>query len=169
MAESKSHRLRAFFGSPVALMRVSSILFFLTMFGHAAAYPWTSTTRDLRETMLVESMKDTPYVFFSHTPYRFFGEHTTYWGLYFGWGILVPVLLLTLAVLVWILSDLAHLDSRNVGAICGVLSAASLAGAYISFRFFFTPPVLTYSAICILLMTAAVQLLRRRDHMERTS
>ena len=54
MAESKSHRLRAFFGSPVALMRVSSILFFLTMFGHAAAYPWTSTTRDLRETMLVE-------------------------------------------------------------------------------------------------------------------
>ena len=150
--------------SPVVLMRVSSILFFLTMFGHAAGYPWTSTTRDLRETMLVESMKDTPYVFFSHTPYRFFGEHTTYWRLYFGWGLLVPILLLTLAVVVWILSDLAHLDSRNVGAISGVLSAASLAGAYISFRFFFTPPVLTYSAICILLMTAAVQLLRRRDH-----
>ena len=44
--------------SPIVLMHVSSILFFLTMFGHSAAYPWTSTTQDPRETMLVESMKD---------------------------------------------------------------------------------------------------------------
>lgn len=150
--------------SPVVLMRVSSILLFLTMFGHAAAYPWTSTTRDPRETMLVESMKDTPYVFFSQTPYRLFGERTSYWGLYFGWGLLVPVLLLALAVVVWILADLSHVSSRKVGAIAGVLSLASLVGACISFRFFFTPPVLTYSVICILLMTAAVQLRRRRDH-----
>lgn len=154
-------------GSPVVLMRLSSILFFLTMLGHSMAYPWTSTTQDPREAMLVDSMKDTPYVFFSHTPYRVFGEHTTYWGLYLGWGLLLPVLLLTLAVVIWSLSDLAHLGSRNVGAISRVLWAASLAGAYaayISFRFFFTPPVLTYSAICILLMTAAVQLRRRPDN-----
>ena len=129
------------------------------------AYPWTSTTQDPRETMLVESMKDTPYVFFSHTPYRFFGEHTTYWGLYFGWGLLVPVLLLTLAVALWIVSGLTSGLTQNsahgVGAICGVLSAVSVVTAYISLRFFFTPPFLTYSAISLLLMTAAVQLLRR--------
>ena len=148
-------------GSPVVLMRLSAILFFVTMLGHSMAYPWTSTTQDPRETMLVEAMKDTPYVFFSHTPYRVFGEHTTYWGLYFGWGLLLPVLLLALAVVIWILSDLAQLGSRSVGAICGIVSAASVVGAYISLRFFFTPPFLTYSVICILLMTAAVQLLRR--------
>ena len=67
--------------------------------------------------MLVESMKDTPYVFFSDTPYRFFGEHTTYWGLYFGWGLLVPVLLLTLAVVLWILSGLTQNSARGVGAV----------------------------------------------------
>ena len=143
---------------PVVLMRISSILFFLTMLGHAAAYPWTSTTQDQREAKLVESMMDTPYVFFSNTPYVFFGERTTYWGLYFGWGLLVPVLLLALAVVLWILSGLAHLGPRSVGTMCAVLSAASLVGASISVRFFFTPPFLTYSMICILLMTAAVQL-----------
>jgi hypothetical protein len=147
--------------SPVVLMRISSILFFLTLLGHAAAYPWTSTTQDQRETKLVESMMNTPYVFYSNTPYAFFGERTTYWGLYFGWGLLVPVLLLALAVILWIVSGLAHLGRRSIGTICAVLSAASLVGASISFRFFFTPPFLTYSTICILLMTAAVQLLRQ--------
>jgi hypothetical protein len=107
-------------------------------------------------------MMDTPYVFFSNTPYVFFGERTTYWGLYFGWGLLVPVLLLALAVILWILSGLAHLGPRSMGTICAVLSAASLVAASISVRFFFTPPFLTYSTICILLMTAAVQLLRQQ-------
>ena len=164
MTENKSSNKRflGFLGSPVVLMRISSILFFLTMFGHAAAYPWTSTTQDLRETKLVESMMDTPYFFYSNTPYAFFGERTTYWGLYFGWGLLVPVLLLALALILWILSGLAHLDPRSIGTICAVLSAASLVGASISFRFFFTPPILTYSTICILLMTAALQLLRQQ-------
>ena len=160
--QSNNKRLPGFLGSPVVLMRISSILFFLTMLGHAAAYPWTSTTQDQRETKLVESMIDTPYVFFSNTPYVFFGERTTYWGLYFGWGLLVPVLLLALAVILWILSGLAHLGPRSIGTICAVLSAASLVAASISVRFFFTPPFLTYSTICILLMTAAVQLLRQQ-------
>jgi hypothetical protein len=160
--QSNNKRLPGFLGSPVVLMRISSILFFLTMLGHAAAYPWTSTSQDQRETKLIESMIDTPYVFFSNTPYVFFGERTTYWGLYFGWGLLVPVLLLALAVMLWILSGLAHLGPRSIGTICAVLSTASLVAASISVRFFFTPPFLTYSMICILLMTAAVQLLRQQ-------
>ena len=152
--------------SPVVLMRISSILLFLTMLGHAAAYPWTSTTQNPRELKLVESMINTPYVFYSNTPYAWFGERTTYWGLYFGWGILVPVLLLALAVTLWTLSGLAHLDPRSIGTICAALAATSLVGAFISIRFFFTPPVLTYSTICILLMTAAVQLLRQQTMFE---
>lgn len=147
--------------SPVTLMRVSSVFIFLTMFGHSVAYPWTSTTQDPREAQVVESMKHVSYVFFSHTPYAYFGEHTTYWGLYFGWSLLLPVLLLSIAVVLWIFSGLAYLDPPRISAICAVLSVASLIGAYISFRFFFTPPVITYSVSCILLMTAAVQLLRQ--------
>jgi hypothetical protein len=37
-----------------------------------------------------------------------------------------------------------------------------LAGAYISFRFFYIPPFLFDVAICVILLTAAVQLLRQQ-------
>jgi hypothetical protein len=98
-----------------------------------------------------------------YVPFEFMGERSTYWNLYFGWGLLIGVLLLTLAIILWILSDLAHIGSRSVGAISGIVSATSLVGAYLSFRFFYIPPFLFFSVICVILLTAAVQLLRRQN------
>ncbi len=147
--------------SPVTLIRISAILWILTMLGHLAAYPWTSTTNDPREAALVASMKETPYLFFSNTPFAYFGEQTTYWGLYLGWGLLLPVVSLALAAMLWILSDLARVGPRSVAVICGIVSATNLVAVYISLRFFFTPPVVTYSIACVLLMAAAVQLWNR--------
>jgi hypothetical protein len=62
--------------SPVVLIRLSSILSVILTIGHISGYPWT-TDQDLREKMLVASMKSVDYVFA--------GEHTSYWSLYFGW------------------------------------------------------------------------------------
>ena len=152
MAESKSISKR--WRSPVVLIRFSSILFVGLMIGHTSAYPWTSA-HDPRETKLIELMKDIPF--------EFMRERSTYWNLYFGWGLLIGVLLLTLAVILWILSNLAHIGSRGVGAICVIVSATSLVGAYLSFRFFYIPPFLFFSVICVILTTAAVQLLRRQN------
>jgi len=90
------------------------------------------------------------------------GEHSTYWNLYFGWGIWMAVSLLTLAIILWLLSDLSHVAPRNVGVISGVISATSVIGAYLSFRFFYIPPIIFYSVICVLLAAAAVQLLKHR-------
>ena len=140
--------------SPVVLIRLSSILFVGLMIGHMSAYPWTST-HVLRETELVKLMKDIPF--------EFMGESSTYWNLYFGWGLLVGVLLLSSAIILWLLSDLAHIGSRNVGAISGIVSAASLVAAYLSFRFFYIPPFLFFSLISVILAAAAVQLLRRQN------
>jgi hypothetical protein len=151
MSESKSHRLRAFFGSPVALLRLSSILFFGLMVGHVSAYPWTSIHVP-QDTQLVGSMKAIDFVFF--------GEHTTYWNLYFGFGILIGVLLLAFATMLWLLSDLARVAPRRLGMITGFISAICLVGAYLCFRFFFTPPVLLYLVICGIMLVASVQLLR---------
>ena len=151
MSESKSTSKR--WRSPVVLIRLSSILFVGLMLGHMSAYPWTSA-HDPRETKLIELMKNIPF--------EFMGERSTYWNLYFGWGLLVAVLLLTLAVILWILSDFAHIGSRGVGAISGIVSATSLVGAYLSFRFFYIPPFLLFSLICLILTTATVQLLSER-------
>ena len=151
--KSINNGLLGLLGSPVVLIRLSSILFVGLMVGHTSAYPWTSI-HVLQDMQLVDSMKSVEFVFM--------GEHSTYWNLYFGWGVWMAVSLLALATILWLLSDLAHLAPRSVGIISGIISTTSLIGAYLSFRFFYIPPFLFYSAICVILLTAAVQLLRQR-------
>jgi hypothetical protein len=161
MSETKPNnkRLLGFLVSPVILIRLSSILVVLLMIGHTSAYPWTST-HGFEDTRLVDLMRSVDF--------EFLGERSTYWRLYFGWGLLISVLLLTLAVILWLLSDLARLAPRRLGVITGIISASCLAGAYLSFRFFYLPPFLFFSAICVILLTAAVQLLRHQGIREQT-
>src|SRR5260370_26763567 len=137
MSENKSNnkRLLGFLVSPVVLIRLSSILVVLLMAGHTSAYPWIST-HGLQETQLVDSMKSLQF--------EFFGERSSYWSPYFGWGLVIRVLLLTLAIILWLLADLARLAPRRLGVITGIISASCLVGAYLSFRFFYIPPFLFF-------------------------
>ena len=152
-SENKSNkRLRGFFSSPVALVRISSVLVALETFGHMTGYPWTSS-HVLQETQLVHSMKAVDYLFF--------GERSSYWNLYSGWGLFIFVLLLTLAIILWFLSNLAPLAPRQIGVITGIISTALLACVYLSFRFFYLPSSLLLSVTCLILLTAGVQLLRQ--------
>jgi hypothetical protein len=154
MSENKSNNSRSgFFASPVALIRLGSILFVVLALGHLSAYPWTSNST-IKDTQLVGTMKSVDLVFF--------GEHTSLWNLYFGWGLWVAVLLLTLAITLWLLSDLARVSPQRIGAITGIISATGLAGAYFSFHFFqIFPSVIVLSVISIILLTAAVRLMRQ--------
>jgi len=122
------------------------------MFGHMSAYPWS--THGLQETQLVDSMKTLQF--------EFMGERSSYWSLYFGWGLWMGVSLLTLAIILWVLSDLTRLAPRGVGVVAGVISASCLIGAYLSLRYFYIPPFLFYMVICVMLLTVAVQLLRQQ-------
>ena len=151
-SEKKTNESRSgFFTSPMALIRLSSILFFILTIGHTSAYPWT-TSQNLREKQLVASMKSVDLVFA--------GEHSSYWSLYFGWGLYVAVLLLTLAIILWLLSNVARIVPRQVGIMIQIISACCLAGAYLSFRFFYIPPFVLLSAIFVILQAAAVRLMR---------
>jgi hypothetical protein len=137
--------------TPRLLIRASSVLFVGLMAGHMSAYPWTSA-HVAEQTTLVASMQSTPF--------EFLGARSTYWNLYFGWGVLVAALLLTLAAVLWLVADVARVSPRRAGAVAGVVSASSLLGAYLSLRFFYVPPAVFYAVICVTLATAAVQLAR---------
>ncbi len=154
MSEDKSNNRRplGFLTSTVGLIRVCSVIMLaFLMVGHLSAYPWSST-HNPQETRLVDSMKSIDFVFL--------GEHSTYWNLYFGWGFLVAVLLFALAAILWIVSDLASLAPRRLGVITGIISAVSGVGAYISFRYFYVPPALSYLAICVISLAVSGRLLR---------
>src|SRR5215510_3364049 len=116
--------------SPVTLIRVGSILMVGLMIGHMSAYPWTSM-KALRETQLTTLMKSVPF--------EFMGERSTYWNLYFGWGVLVAVLLLALASILWILPDFVMFRPRSAGAISAIVSSASLVCASRSFCVLYLP------------------------------
>ena len=148
---SNSKRRLGFLASPVALTRLSSLLFVFLMFGHMSAYPWSSS-ESLQETRLVASM--------TSTDFNFMGERSTYWSLYFGWGLLVGVLLFAVAAMLWLLSDLARVVPRRVGIIAAITSAVCGIGAYLSFRYFYVPPLLFFLANCVILLTVAALLLR---------
>jgi hypothetical protein len=150
--KTDNKKLADFLLSPVVLIRLSAILFLILTIGHTSGYPWT-TDQDLREKQLVASMKSIDLVFV--------GEHSSYWNLYFGWGLYVAVLLLTLTIILWFLSDIARLAPRRVGIMIQIISASCLAGAYLSFRFFYVPPFILLSAIFLILQTAAVRLTRQ--------
>lgn len=147
--KSNNKRLPDFFSSPVALIRVSSILIVLETAGHMTGYPWTSS-HVLEETQLVHSMKAVDFLFF--------GERSSYWNLYSGWGLFIAVLLLTLAINLWFLSNLARLAPREIGVITGMISTSLLACAYFSFRFFYLPSSLLLSATFVILLAATVRL-----------
>ncbi len=150
--KTNNKQLRDFLLSPVALIRLSSILFVMLTIGHTSAYPWT-TDHDIQKKQLVASMKSVDLVFA--------GERSSYWSLYFGWGLYVAVLLLTLTIILWFLSDVAHLAPRRVGIMIQIISVSCLAGAYLSFRFFYVPPFILLSVIFVILQTTAVRLMRR--------
>jgi len=153
ISEKKTNkRLLDFLLSPVVLIRLSSILFVILTIGHTSAYPWTSD-QNLREKQLVASMKSVDLIFV--------GERSSYWNLYFGWGLYIAVLLLTLTIILWFLSGIARLAPQRVGFFIQLISVCSLAGAYLSFRFFYMPPFLLLSAIFVILQIAAIRLMRR--------
>jgi len=138
-------------GLPVFLMRLSSVLFLFLTAGHMSAYPWSSAGSP-PEARLALSMKSIDFTFM--------GERSTYWSLYFGWGLLVGLLLFTIATMLWLLSDLARLAPRRVGMMTGLIATASGIGAYLSFRFFYVPPTLSFAATGVALLIATVRLLK---------
>jgi len=150
--KNNNKQLLDFLLSPVVLIRLSSILFVVLTIGHISGYPWTKD-QNFREKQLVASMKSVDLIFV--------GERSSYWNLYFGWGLYIAVLLLTLTIILWFLSNISRLTPRPVSAMIRIISASCLAEAYLSFRFFYIPPFLLSLAIFVILQMAAIRLMRQ--------
>jgi len=97
----------------------------------------------------------------------FAGERQTYWGLYFGWGLLVAVLLLSTALTLWLMSGLVRVAPREVGFITGGISATSLAGCFISLQYFYAPPTAFFAVLFVLLLAPTIQLIRGEHQKPR--
>src|SRR6267154_4068232 len=71
------------------------------------------------------------------------GVTRTYWDFYMGFGLVVSVFLTVEAVVFWQLSSLAKTDALRLRPVLATFLIGYLGAAVVSYRYFFSAPVIT--------------------------
>lgn len=129
------------------LLRVAAVITFLYFAGHTAGIPWTPAVGPDAMPVL-EAMK-------SHT-FDVDGFTRTYWDFYFGFGVIISVYVLALAVVLWQLGSLAQTDAVRVRPIIASIFVAFVVNAVVAWKYFFAIPVVVTVAISVCLALAFV-------------
>ena len=91
----------------------------------------------------------------------FNGSDCTFWGFWFGFGLVTSLFLLFSALVSWRLASVAPGDWHVVAPIAWALFASHIANAVLTFRYFFTGAAALASVIALLLGVGAVKRWRR--------
>ena len=127
------------------LYRIASILLLLFAFGHTLGFRQVDPKWGVDA--LISSMRSTRF--------NANGFERTYWDFFVGFGLFVSVLMVFAATIAWQLGGLAPstLAAMRISAWGFVICFAVV--AYLSWRYFFTVPVVFSIAILLCLATAA--------------
>ena len=91
------------------------------------------------------------------------GFTRSYWDFYVGFGLIISVLLLLVAVMLWQLASDAKTEPRRTTPFIGVLLAAFTAIAILDGVYFFTAPLVLSVAIVVCLALAWVSARKAAD------
>ncbi len=125
------------------LLKVASIVALLQFAAHGSLVVTGKPRHGAEEIALVEAMK-------SHH-FDFLGWSRTYWGFYFGYGLMAAFFCLVEAVLFWQLARLARSDLSSARPIAGLFCLANVGFALIVWKFFFFVPIVPDLAIALCL------------------
>lgn len=79
------------------------------------------------------------------------GVSRTYLDFYLGFGYIIGVYMLTQAVALWQLASMAKIDPSRVRPLIGSFLLACLVFAFLSWRFIFVVPVVSFIAVAVCL------------------
>src|ERR1022692_4102679 len=125
------------------LYRIAAILLLLLDAGHTSGFPWS----DPKWGVDLGSMQSTHFYIM--------GFSRTYWDFYVGFGLFVSVFLLLAVELAW---QLGRLPPESLALMRGTAWAFALCFAAItvlSWKYFFTAPIVFSSLITVCLIAAA--------------
>lgn len=128
---------------PSIFYRIAAVLLLLFEAGHTSGFPWS----DPRWGVDLGSMRSTHF--------QIMGFSRTYWDFYVGFGLFVSVFFLLAAVLAW---QLGRLPAECLARMRGTAWTFALCFAAItvlSWRYFFTLPILFSIAVTLCLTAAA--------------
>ena len=124
------------------LYRIAAVLILLFDVGHTAGFPWS----DPKWGVDLGSMRSIHF--------NVLGFSRTYWDFYVGFGLFVTVFLLLAAVLAWQLGRLPAETLALMPATAWTLALCFAAVAVLSWRYFFTVPIV-FSIVITLCLIAA--------------
>ncbi|MFC3651227.1 hypothetical protein ACFONN_06710 [Dyella humi] len=126
---------------PSLLLRVASILTLLFAVGHSLG--GLSLWSPAGETEVLGAMRSFHF--------DASGVSRTYLDFYLGFGFILSVYLLAQAVALWQLASLARVDANRVRPLIGTFFLASVASAFLSWRYVFLVPVVSFLVIAVCL------------------
>jgi hypothetical protein len=95
------------------------------------------------------------------------GADCTWYGFYRGFGILVSVFFVLSAVLAWHLGGIAPRARRDLAPVAWTLFAGHLAGAVVTWVYFFPVPIVFSTAIAALLGFGCLRSIRSADEPDQ--
>src|SRR5215470_5460360 len=131
-----------------ALLKLTSVLAFVQFCAHTAMFVTYAPVHGAEEAAVVETMK-------THF-FRFSGAPRSYWGFYFGYGLMSAMNCLIEAVLFWQLAAIATKAPRAIRPIAALFLVANVAHFILVRVYFFPLPGYFDLAIAALLGAALV-------------
>lgn len=126
-----------------AFYRIAAVLILLFDAGHTSGFPWS----DPKWGVDLGSMQSTHFAIL--------GFSRTYWDFYVGFGLFVTVFLLLAVVLTWQLGSLPAETLAQMRPIAWTLPLCFAAVALLSWKYFFTIPIIFSIVITLCLIAAA--------------
>jgi hypothetical protein len=126
-------------------LRVAAVIALVYFAGHTAGAPWIPD-KGADSLAVVAVMKGREIAVQ--------GAHGTYWGFYYGFGVIISVFLALAAVLLWQLASIARRGSADVRPMVAAILVAYVANAIVAWEYFFVGPVVLAGAIAACLAVA---------------
>jgi hypothetical protein len=126
---------------PSLLLRIASVLSLLITAGHAAG--GFSSWSPAGDTETLRAMRSFHF--------DVAGANRSYLDFYMGFGFINSIYFLTQAVVLWQLASMAKHDPVRVRPLVGSYFGASVASAFLAWKFIFFGPVVSFAAIAICL------------------
>ena len=131
------------------LYRISSYLLLFFCATHTIGGMLSNKSRGAEADAVLSSMKSVQFAVQ--------GASCTYYGFYFGFGIMVSIFLLFSAILAWYLGGLDAKSKAALSPVTWAFFASHAATAFLSWAYFFIAPGVTATLIAVLLGLACVK------------
>jgi len=128
------------------VLRIAAVIALVQAAAHATLFLTAKPGHGAEEIAVIDAMK-------SHI-FLFAGQPRSYWGFYYGYGLMAALVVVVEAVLFWMLADIAKDTPARTRPIIALFVVYNIAHAAILSRYFFPLPIIMDGLVTATLLWA---------------